>query len=273
MSIRFSAVMISALTLFGSTQSRADSALPRPVPEKVNLPITPDSFCKGVKHVLEVTKQDLREEFEVLCAGEQSTSTFERLFSRPYDGRGDVNYTPLQAGPAASNPGFVQMKVLYSMRVKKSAVDLLLSEEGLMSNSYTNPDLSLSTRFTDPPENKGDCDTAFSIVQRTKREQGQRRFDDTSNHTLCLYRMNPNNFDFLSAARTLNAPTSVFKKSTILRASLTDPNDANYSISVTVMNLLISDQNNNDDRVEAIFERYIKQDIQNVYKYHVKNKR
>ena len=80
--------------------------------------------------------------------------------------------------------------------------------------------------------------------------------------------MNPNNYDFLTAIRTLSAPSDVFRKATVIRASMRDPRDSSGSISITLMNFEVSDQNNNDAKVEDIFSAYIKRDMQEVFNYH-----
>jgi hypothetical protein len=264
----------TALTFFASLSYGATK---RPFPQKNKLPISPESYCSGQEGLFKRIKQPIKDEFNLLCQAGKPTPLFTTMVTTAYDGTNAVNYTPIKVGPSAENPGWVDVKVAFSMRVKKTAVQILRAEEALVgpNASFKSTDLNIFFEYDTPTPIEGDTDTAFNIKQRTQRQNGARRFDDNSKHSLKLYRVMPNNFDFLLAARTLiedNAEISktarLFKKSTILRAAMTDPKDPNYGIVTTVLGFLISDQEGQDDRVETIFVNYINADILNVFKFH-----
>ena len=262
--IALSALILQPQSVYGATR--------RPIPQKNKLPITTKNFCSGEQNLLKKVKQPIQEEWGLLCQNGEPTALFDSMVTTAYDGTNTVNYRELSVGPSAANPGFVEVKVTYSLRLKKSAVRILRSEEALMGPNfpYKSPDLNISFRFAPPPAMEGDADTAFTVIQHSKRV-GARSFDEESSHSLKLYRLIPNNFDFLLAARSLNAPTDLLKKATVLRATMTDPTDPAYGIVTTVMNFLVSDQEGQQDRVEVIFVNYIKADLQNVFKYHQSN--
>lgn len=248
-----------------------------PTPRKNNLPITPDSYCSSQEEFQKKLKQSITAELSLLCQGGKATTLFSTMVSTAYDGSNLVNYTPIKVGPSAENPGWVDVTVAFSLRVKKTAVQILRSEEALVSpkSPFVSPDLNITFQFDTPTPNEGDADTVFNVKQRTLRQNGARKFDDTSKHSLKLYRLIPHNFDFLLAARTLiedtaeiSKPERLFKKATILRAAMTDPVDPKLGIVTTVMNFLISDQQGQEDRVENIFVNFIKTDILNTFRFH-----
>lgn len=262
---------ISLLTL------PSQGAVRKPLPQKNKLPITPVSFCSGQEGLVKKVKQPIQDEFSLLCQAGQPTALFMTMVTSAYDGSNAVNYTPIKVGPSGELPGWVDVKVAYSLRVRKTAVQILRSEEALMGPDfpYKSPDLNISFKFDVAPVLEGDADTAFTVKQRSLRQAGSRNFDDLSTHTLKLYRLIPNNFDFLLAARSLvedsvelNKSERLFKKATVLRAAMTDPKDPSFGIVTTVMNFVVSDQQGQQDRVEDIFVNFIKADLLNVFKYH-----
>ena len=254
---------------------RAESAS-RPLPKKKEIPLTGEGYCAGLEEVKKRTKQDAAFELGQLCNGTQPTELLRKLIANPYTGNGTPRIIEIQVGP--SSPGFVRFNVAFSMKVKKSAVELLRGEEAMLRDpSYAkgdgNKDMNVQYAVLDPDLEKpllleDDSDTAFLISQRDIRASGQRQFDDTSIHLLKLYRMNPDNYDFLTSITSLTKPTGLFNKSIVIRASMTDPDNPSGGISFTLMNVEVSDQSNNDAKVETIFAGYISRDIQAVFRYH-----
>ncbi len=248
-----------------------DAAVKRPFPAKNQLPLTPMSFCSGEPKLAAKLKQDIKPELKLLCDGTQATALFSEMLTTAYNGTNGINYKPIKVGQSTL-AGWVDVNVAYSMRLKKSAVNALRAEEAINSpqNPYPGPELKIKFVTETPTTMENDADTAFKLTQLTVRDSGNRRFNDTSVHTLKLYRLVPNNFDFLLAARTLDKETALFKRAVILRAAMTDPVDPQYSIITTIMNFTISDQADQADRVEDIFVAYIRGDIVNVFKFHQK---
>ena len=254
---------------------RAESAS-QPLPKKKEIPINGEGYCTGLEEVKKRTKQDAAFELGQLCNGTQPTELLRKLIANPYAGNGTPRIIEIQVGP--SSPGFVRFNVAFSMKVKKSAVELLRGEEAMLrdpmyANGDGNKDLNVKYAVLDPDLEKpllleDDSDTAFLISQRDVRATGQRQFDDTSIHLLKLYRMNPDNYDFLTSITSLTKPTGLFNKSIVIRASMTDPDNPREGISFTLMNVEVSDQANNDSKVETIFAGYIVRDIQAVFRYH-----
>jgi hypothetical protein len=259
--------LLGLWTLFHG--DRTEGAIKRPFPQKNKLPITPASFCSGEPSLMKKLKQDFKEELKLLCDGPQATALFSEMVATAYNGTNVSNYKPIFIGPSTTE-GWIDIKISYSMRLKKSVVKALRAEEFLNSpkNSYIGPELKLNFITETPPPSDGDADTTFMVTQKTVRDSGNRQFNDTSVHTLKLYRLIPNNFDFMLAGRTLNQETPLFKRSVTLRAAMTDPSDPEYSVVTTVMGFTISDQRDQADRVEDIFVSFIKNDMLNVFNFH-----
>lgn len=238
--------------------------------EKKNLPASADVFCQGIRKVLARATQNLKAEADVLCADQVATDLLTGLIAQPYTGSGTPTVRKLAR---AASPGTVANFLAYAIRVKKKPVPTILAEENLVkSTNYAGPDgFTLALSFdTVPPENAGDCDTAFKVVQRTVTRNSNVNFDDTSKHDLKLYLMHQDNFDYLMAGRTLVQVTDQIKYSRVLRGVMPDPKDPEYSISVSVVNLVMNDRNQ-AERAGDAFDAFIVSDIQSTYNYHANN--
>jgi hypothetical protein len=281
------AILISvAILTFGTTPyAAADSSNGRQTPVKQKLPITAESFCKGAEYVLKRQRQGAEKEMAQLCNGATPTELLKDLIRSPYSGGDNYRFRTINLAPISSS-SYVSVNVAYSMRVKKSAVDLLLAEEGMIKDqTYANGDgaseLNVAVKLlpvdlSKAPLPNSEADTAFSMIQRSTRRSGQRQFDNVSSHDLRLYRMNPDNYDFMMSIRSLNNPAvdgrdAIFRHGIVIRAAMTDPNDSSSGISITLVNFEVSDQRNQDAKVEDVFASYMNRDIRAVYRYHTKN--
>lgn len=242
------------------------------LPTKNSLPITPDTFCAGIRNILSKAKQQLTAEADVICTGNTANQLLLQLLASPYQGGGNPQVTQLQP----PNPGNENVAnfVTYAMRVKKKPVATLLSEEGIIrQTNYDNQEsgFKLSLGFADvPPVNEGDSDTSFLVIQQTFADQNNVNFADTSKHDLKLYIMYPNNFEFLMAGRTLVAPTEQIKYGGVLRAVMPDPKDPEYSITVSVINFVMNGRGRNE-QVQDAFNTFILSDLESSYQYHLNN--
>ena len=266
--------------------ARADSVKSLQVPIKQQLPITPESFCVGLANVAKRQKQSAEKELGQLCSGPTPTPLLLQLIQSPYTGGANYQFRTIALGPIAGSD-YVGVNVAYSMRIKKSALDLILGEEGMIKDpGYANGDGSpaLNVQFkllppdlSQPLMRENEADTAFNVTQRSKRASGQRQFDNLSLHNLRLYRMNKNNYDFMASIRSLANPAvdgkdAIFRRAIVVRATMVDPNDNSMGLSLTLMNFEVSDQRGQADKVEDVFAEYISRDIKAVYQYHTKNK-
>lgn len=244
------------------------------LPEKKELPLTAATYCEGIQNVLAQTRQPIAEQAALLCNSATPTALLNNLLAAPYQGVGPQVFTTIRNGETGSL-GQVQLTVAFAMKINKKAVPLLLAEEPyIIASAYDQPDphdgrFKMSYKFVTPPANANDCDTGFRVEQFSSRHGKKVSFDDTSLHDLKLYRMFPNNFDFLVAARTLVAPTEQFKKSVALRGVMTDPQDSDKAISVTVIDLLMNGRGRESELLEIV-NGYVASDMRSVYSYHQK---
>lgn len=264
----------------------------RSLPQRNDLPISAESFCKGMPTVVQASaKQNANEALSSLCQGTNPTQLLRDLITEPYNGGGTPTFKDRGDGLGReefSGTRYVRFNVAFSMRIPgKRAVDLLLAEEALMRDpTYArgSRDSALSIQYDvlrpdlEQPllkENEGDI--AFRVLQRTLRTGGRRQFNNLTEHDLKLFRMFDNNFDFMVAVRSLNRDRSsqsetraLFNKAIVIRAAITDPNDKKSAIMMTILNFEVYDQQDQDDAVIRIFSNYITKDIQAIYNFHTK---
>lgn len=237
------------------------------LPEKNVVALTPANFCAGIKNVKALSKQTFTDEVAVLCNNATPTPMFNSLMANAYNGVGTQNLTEIIAGETGQM-GQIQILAAYAMRINKPAVPLLLAEEPYINVANYNVDgFKMEFKFVAPPANENDCDTGFRIEQFSQRSKQPAKFDDTSIHDLKLYRLFPNNFDFMMAVRSIVTPTVQFKKSIALRAVMTDPTDPKKAYSVTVLNLTMNGRGEEDRMIETVMA-YIRSDMRSVYTYH-----
>lgn len=264
----------------------------RPLPEKKVLPINAESFCQGMPNVLKASiKQNAGQILSSLCNETNPTSLLRDLIENPYDSQQEYRFRDSGNGLFVGlmpDGEFVRFAIAFSMRVSgKSAVSLLLSEETIMRDqTYAkgDGDPAMNVRFEIlKPDLKqslldgSDGDIAFKVSQRTVRSEGQRKFDNTTVHDLKLYRMIENNYDFMvgirSLAQDLSTPAGekpLFRKAVVIRAAITDPKDKNSAIAITLLDFEVSDQRNQEDRVENIFSSFVLRDLKRIYSFHQK---
>lgn len=239
------------------------------LPEKNVLPITAASFCQGIKNVKAITKQNFDEEIALICDGDNPTPLFDELIANPFAGENNPELNVLDKEDLGDNK--IQLRVVYSLRIPKGPVPLLLGEEPMVANSaYDNDGFKISFKFVTPPPNDGDADTGFELEQYSSHEGNGVDFEDTSKHTLKLYRLHPGNFDFFLAARTLIEKSEQFFHSVALRGAMPDPANPDQALSITVMNLIMNGRDN-EDNVLDIVEEYLQDDMEQVYNYHTEN--
>ncbi len=234
----------------------------RVLPVKNTIAITPDNFCKGLPNVFAITKQNIKEQTDILCPGGVPSATFTSLITNAYRGTGTPTLTTIRV---VEDQAAVTSEILvaYALRVPKNAVKTLLGEEQHVVVPYQGENLNISAKFLPPPLNLGEADTAFTIEQRTVVRDNV-SFDDTSIHDLRMYPLYPNNFDFFMAARTLQKPSEQFKKSVVLRAVLGDATDPNSAYSVTLLHFVMNSREEHERVVEA-FTNFITADMRVLY--------
>jgi hypothetical protein len=244
------------------------------LPEPNELPLTLDSFCQGIANTFEQTAQDYQTEAAVLCNNGTPTAALQQLFNNPYQGQGNAADFITTITPAQNPPGEqIQIFLHYAMKVPKNAVKVLLGEEQHVKTPYAEGILSISAEFDAPPENNGDADTAFTVMQNTivnRQDDPVVQFNDLSEHHLKMYRMFPNNFDFFLASRTLVAPSEQFSKSVVLRGIMADPQDPEGSTYVfTVLNFIMNSRGDPDSNIgegmRDTFVEFIESDLVTLY--------
>jgi|GEM_PF-3367410 len=245
----------------GSQAAQAQFTI-RPVPVKNVVAMTTDNYCKGLPSVFATTKQDIKEQTDVLCLNGAPTSTFNTLISTAFRGTGAPVITTIRELeiPAALSS---EIFVTYALRIPKNAVATLLGEEKHVLSPYQQGNLTINARFLPTPINLGEADTAFSLEQKTIVRDNV-SFDDTSLHSLRMYTLYPNNFDFFLAARTLNAPSEQFKKSVVVRAVIGDATDPKFSYSITVLHFVMNSREQHE-RVVTAFMNFIRSDAMALY--------
>jgi hypothetical protein len=229
---------------------------------KNDLALTPENLCLGFKNVLAKTKQVIQEEVNHLCPNNAPSPMLLNLLAAPYQGVGDPVLTII-ANVEDRNADTSLLTLAYAIRVPKSPAQTLILEEKHVPVPYSVRPLTVTNRFMDPPTNEGDADSVFTVEQRTVVTRGE-EFDDLSLHDLKLYRMHPNNFDFLAAARTLRTPSDQFKKAVVVRGVMKDPTDATKSISVSVVHFLMNGRDEADN-VSEVFLQFIVDDTRVLY--------
>lgn len=239
------------------------------LPEKNVVALTPANFCAAIKNVKAQSKQTFASEIAVLCTNDTPTAMFNGLIANAYNGVGTQQLTEIIAGPTGQM-GQIQILAAYAMRINKPAVPLLLAEEPYINVANYNFDgFKMEFKFVAPPPNDNDCDTGFRVEQFSQRRGQRVEFDDTSLHDLKLYRLYPNNFDFMMAVRSIVTPTVQFKKSIALRGVMTDPADPKRAYSVTVLNLTMNGRGEEERMIETVMA-YLRSDMRSVYAYHNK---
>ena len=107
--------------------ARADSASSLQMPKKQQLPISADSFCIGLANVAKRQKQNAEKELGQLCSGITPTPLLLQLIQSPYTGGANYQFRTIALGPIPGS-NYVGVNIAYSMRIKKSALDLILAE-------------------------------------------------------------------------------------------------------------------------------------------------
>ncbi|MFW7377790.1 MAG: hypothetical protein ACOH5I_03140 [Oligoflexus sp.] len=145
----------------------------------------------------------------------------------------------------------------------------MLAEEFFVELPYAFDVLKIDSSFLPAPANNGDADISFTVEQVTNVNHERVMFNDVFRHELRMYRLHPNNFDFLLAARTLATPSEQFRKAVVLKGVIADeasPKDSAYLI--TVFNFIMNDREE-DDGVEETFLEFIMRDMQSIYQTHI----
>jgi hypothetical protein len=231
------------------------------LPPKNTLALTPENFCLGFKNMFAITKQDFKEEADLICPNMAPAPMLGTLLANAYAGTG----TPvLQRLPdTIIDENTVKLTVAYAMKIPKPPVPALLGEEKNVPIPYMGETLTIRPKIGAPVPNEGDCDTAFTVEQRTTVDDNV-SFDDMSVHDLKLYRMHPNNFDFFAAVRTLRTPSPQFKRAVVLRGVMRDPANPNASISISVLNFVMTSHDEPDNVAETFFQ-FIQADLRALY--------
>jgi hypothetical protein len=227
------------------------------IPPKNVLALTPENFCLGFKNMLAITKQDFKEEADLICPNQTPAPMLATLIANAYTGTGNPVLQRLPDTIIDDNT--VKLTVAYAMKIPKPPVPALLGEEKNVPIPYMGETLTIRPKIGAPVPNTGDCDTAFTVEQRTTVRDNV-SFDDMSVHDLKLYRMHPNNFDFFAAARTLRTPSEQFKRAVVLRGVMRDPANPNASISISVLNFVMNSREEPDNVAETFF-RFIEADL------------
>ena len=240
-------------------------------PQENKLPITPDSLCAGVSSMLQVTKQDIRDESAILCNGKTSTDLMKKLVTTPFAGVGDPVLEVLSTDEEDMN---LRIRVAYAIRVPRQPSSALLGEEKHVSTKFSNNSIvELSSVWLDPQNNDGDSDTRFLIQQFLQvDDRGGVDFKDYSNHDLMFYQLFRNNVDFYAAARTLAAvqpevpitEKNQFRRSVIFRVFMRDPADEKSTISVTILHFLMNARRRHEEMAEN-FLNFIASDLRVLY--------
>lgn len=244
--------------LLSSVQAWAQTPV-RPLPEKNELPITAETFCSGFKSVFAMTKQNFREEANLLCTGSVPSALLIQLITTPSVGT-EQTVHHIKKVQEGSNSRII---AAHSMRVPRSPVENLLNEEKHIASRYARDPLTLIRKFGPPVRNMNDADVAFEIQQRAI-SQGRVNFDDNSLHDLKLYRLHPNNFDFFLAVQTLREPTEQFKHGVVLRGFMRDPQDPQSSLTLTVAHFVMNSRGQHD-QVAGTFLNFIQDDMIQLY--------
>ena len=249
----------------------------RPLPTENKLPLGPDSFCAGFKNMFDITKQQFRQEANILCPNFQPSQTLLSLVAAPYDG-GANPVVNISSGTCDSTPNlcldasgstivdaeFSGILATYAMRVPLEPVATILGEEKHVEAPYNNrPIQEITSTWITPPPNLNDADTVFAVEQHTV-VTGVVSFDDRSVHDLKLYRLQPNNVDFFAAVRTLRTVTPQFAHSVVLRAIMRDPNQPDHSLSITVQHMIMKNHGRHQ-RVIDNYSEYLQRDMQSLY--------
>jgi hypothetical protein len=241
------------------------------LPVKNDLPISGDVFCAGLTKTLDTMKQDVKTEAAVLCSGDKATALLNDLIATPYTGTGNPPLRQIDSA-APTGQGNVRNYVAYSIRVPKKAVPMLLAEEDLVKATTYSDSEGFKIALSMDPQlivNENDCDTAFRVIQYAENRNQRAAFTDTSKHDLKFYRLHPDNFDYLAAARTLVAPTEQIKHASIVRGFMPDPADKNFTISFSVIHSVMNGRDF-EERVSSAFEGFIASDVATTYNFHTK---
>jgi hypothetical protein len=251
-------MLLLALPVTVQAQTKSVQSI---IPPNNVLALTPENFCLGFKSMFTITKQDFKEEAELICPSQVPAPLLNTLITNAYTGTG----TPvLQRLPdTIIDANTVKLTVAYAMKIPKPPVPALLGEEKNVPIPYMGETLTIRPKIGAPVPNTGDCDTAFTVEQRTTVDDNV-SFDDMSVHDLKLYRMHPNNFDFFAAVRTLRTPSEQFKRAVVLRGVMRDPANPNSTISISVLNFVMNSREEPDNVAETFFQ-FIEADLRALY--------
>jgi hypothetical protein len=239
------------------------------LPVKNDLPISGDVFCAGLAKTLGTMKQNVKTEAAVLCNGNKATALLNDLIATPYTGTGNPPLRQIDSA-APVGQGNVRNYVAYSIRAPKKAVPMLLAEEQLVKTTKYSDSEGFTIALSMDPQlivNENDCDTAFRVNQYAENKNERAPFTDNSKHDLKFYRLHPDNFDYLAAARTLVEPTGQIKHASIVRGFMPDPADKNFTISFSVVHSIMNGRDF-EERVSSAFEGFIASDVATAYNFH-----
>ena len=183
--------------------------------------------------MLKTTDQDLKEEAALLCNGTTPTALFKELLEDPYNGQDRAPYRELVNEEDGDNETSFYT-VGYSIQMPVTPNVVLSVEENQSILPYQEGDISITAKFLDPPTSMKGAEAGFTVEQ-FMAVTDRVSFEDTSVHNLRMYRPFVQNQDIFISARTLDAKSEQFYKLTILRAVISDPNDAEGTVSVSVI--------------------------------------
>ena len=261
------------------------------LPGDNKLPLTLESFCEGVPNVTKITEQNITAELGTLCNNGVPTQVFRDLFANPYQGVGNAEDFITQLPPTETLVGNqIQLNIAFAMRVDKASVKALIAEEPNALVPYSGQFLNITTKFLAPPENNGEADTSFMVEQFVDvNRDGRAVFKDTSSHRLNMYRLQPDNYDFFLAARTLVSsktedgalindnqladPGKQFEKANVVRGFMSDPANASgstyiFSIINIVMNSRDTPGSNVSDGMIEVFTEFLSGSLVDAYNAH-----
>ena len=219
------------------------------------------TFCQYSIALMEKSPQDMASNIALLCNGDQPTPLAEQLVSSPWQGTGPKQFSIIE-NREDTDTITSYYSLAYAVILNGSPDKALVYEEANVETPYAGEVLAINSVFLDPPANKGDAYTAFTIQQNTIVDD-RVAFDENSIHDLRMYQLTPFKFDLFLSVRTLQTPSEQFKVATVTRVSLQDPNNADQTISVAVLNFEMNSRERHETVITA-FQGFVESDLESL---------
>ncbi|SMF08476.1 hypothetical protein [Pseudobacteriovorax antillogorgiicola] len=234
-----------------------------------------ENLCMGLTELLNKTKQDFANEVAILCPNGLPSEDLQRMMDNPYQGSGNVDNFIRNLDRDDLNNDEMQVKFYYGIKMTKDIVKTVIKEEPIAVLPYNGSVLKIQNAFMEPPKNLGDSNSAFLVQQfiDVNNERRDVKFNDTSLHDLKVYQLFPDNFNFFLAARTQVEVTEQFKRSVVLKAFLTDPQNPNMVYGFNLVNMVMNDRGggNVEDGQRDEFMQFFEISIRESYQEHMKD--